>query len=203
MKRKTGRVAMPQDKPCSIDGCEYSSERRMGGRLGLCHIHYWEMRTSDYPKCSVDGCIRVAETRLPDALCKMHRRRLRIYGEIGSPHPKEYKRQVQCEGYTLVPCLDEFKEMARGDGYVFEHRLIMAIHLNRALQKNEVVHHINGVKTDNRIENLRLYIRGAVNENGVHNAGYGDFYQHWQEALSETKRLKQCLVECGCHDNSS
>jgi hypothetical protein len=57
--------------------------------------------------------------------------------------------------YMLTPS-DEVFFPPDGKHFVLEHRLIMARHLGRPLKKGEVVRHLNGVKNDNRIENLAL-----------------------------------------------
>ncbi len=51
---------------------------------------------------------------------------------------------------------DDLYVMATHSGYVMQHRLVMARHLGRKLNEGESVHHINGDKKDNRIENLQL-----------------------------------------------
>jgi hypothetical protein len=47
--------------------------------------------------------------------------------------------------------------MARKDGYVMEHRIIVARAMGRLLLRKEVVHHVNHDVEDNRLENLELF----------------------------------------------
>jgi hypothetical protein len=57
----------------------------------------------------------------------------------------------------LVRCPPGFSTMARSNGYVLEHRLVVAQALGRPLSRGEVVHHMNHDPMDNRLENLALF----------------------------------------------
>jgi hypothetical protein len=81
-------------------------------------------------------------------------------------------RQVTKRGYVVV-FVDSKDPMigmvhthtTSGSGYAFEHRLVVARHLGRILHGDEEVHHVNGNRADNRLENLQL--RTKPHGNGV------------------------------------
>lgn len=79
----------------------------------------------------------------------------------GRRHPQWKGGRTTHKGYTHVLVDDEHvaAPMRNQAGYVPEHRLVMAEALARPLRRWEQVHHINGVKTDNRLENLELRAR--------------------------------------------
>lgn len=67
-------------------------------------------------------------------------------------------RHVNGSGYVgiLLDPDDPLVHMTGSNGYALEHRVVMARALGRPLTRSETVHHINGDRTDNRLENLQL-----------------------------------------------
>lgn len=85
-------------------------------------------------------------------------------------------RRLIPRGYIEIrlPSDHNFYCMVNSGGYVYEHRLVMAQHLGRPLERWEFVHHRNGIRHDNNIDNLELTSNGA--HLTQHNKGYQDGY---------------------------
>lgn len=84
---------------------------------------------------------------------KLKKYRKGHYSRINNPYWKG-GMYISSDGYRLI--LKPTHHNHDYHGYVREHRLVMEQHLGRYLNKDEEIHHINGNKLDNRIENLQL-----------------------------------------------
>jgi hypothetical protein len=98
-----------------------------------------------------------------------------------SPHWKG-GRHVNQRGYVILSGTDY--PNSRRVGWVFEHVYVMSKHLGRPLLPGEQVHHKNGVRDDNRIENLELWV-----SNQPHGARPEDLVKWAQEILVRYRHL--------------
>lgn len=79
----------------------------------------------------------------------------------GPDNPLFKRKRLTKRGYVLIWCPTHPKVQNRKSchRYLYEHMLVMEAYLGRHLLPGENVHHKNGVKNDNRIENLELWTR--------------------------------------------
>lgn len=78
----------------------------------------------------------------------------RVYG--CGPDSTSWKggRRISSAGYVEIRA--EYHHRLRGNGYVYEHILVVEENIGRQLKQEEIVHHIDGNKTNNSFENLAV-----------------------------------------------
>lgn len=105
-----------------------------------------------YPKgavCSFEPCDSPIQGR---GLCRAHYQQWYLGKELTAIKRGRRERFIDNAGYARTYASSDSYEM------VLEHRLVMSNYLGRPLRRNENVHHINGKRDDNRLENLELWV---------------------------------------------
>ena len=110
-------------------------------------------------RCKEERWVRYAPSR-NTAMCRncYNQNREELAHRGADSHAWKGGRVSKKGGYVAVHIEKDnrFFDMADSNHYIPEHRLIVAQSLGRCLEKDEHIHHKNGVRKDNRLENLEL-----------------------------------------------
>lgn len=152
--------------------CVKSCSRPVRKRASYCDAHYQRVRKGmDLEKplvvrtlpgqcpatCTHPGCER---KHYSAGMCQFHYHRRYMGRDLDAPRQRNelisgVSKKKSPAGYIHLWVPDH--PAAFGRGYVWEHRYLMEQRLGRLLYKHETVHHKNGIKYDNRQENLELW----------------------------------------------
>jgi len=108
----------------------------------------------------------------------------------GKNHPS-YKGRSNKEGY--IQLLDHNHPNANKRGRVLEHTAVMAKYLGRPIMPNETIHHKNGIRDDNRLENLELW--NGKHTPGVRMVDMVEFCIDYLKRYAPEKLVKEELCE--------
>jgi hypothetical protein len=171
-------------KSLSVSSIRLSIERGvLTGKCNKCHSRKPERPT----KCSVNGCERPYAYK---GFCHMHYSRFKRHGNVGGSEPtcRADGTGSIVGGYKRLTMPDNL--MAVKGGTVLEHLVVMSEVIGRPIKKGETVHHKNGIRDDNRPENLELW-------SGSHPPGQRvlDMLEFCEKYIAEYGPLKEKLLK--------
>lgn len=152
-------------KPSGKGVCKFPGCGKIHNSRGYCIGHYQQWKKHQNPDllkplrptffplsefCEVSGCSEKPKAR---NMCDMHLRRWYATGDPGPVGPirkRSWNYNAAGYVYKMVPKNGKMR-------ILLQHRHIMEQHLGRELLSHENVHHVNGVRDDNRLENLELW----------------------------------------------
>ena len=108
-----------------------------------------------YKKHSKESKEKMRQSHLGKEFSKEHKQNISKAKKGKLPNNWKGGRYIDKKGYILI--FNPSHPFSTKSGYMPEHRLIMEKHIERYLKSKEVVHHLNHILNDNRIENLMLF----------------------------------------------
>lgn len=134
--------------------CKFHKHRRQR-RKRLVALDAPPLKRSATGKCEIAHCDRKHYAK---GMCHFHWTRDRDGVPLDAVFPERPGVSSNKGGYILLWVGPDYPGAPRS-GQIMEHRYVMQKLLGRPLRKNENVHHINGIRHDNRPENLELWVK--------------------------------------------